>query len=145
MAASRRELSGHFHLADRSLLFPAAICELDLQQSQIHDCRRQNQPADPKSSKVFNFQGSESAQMAFKCGGRNIVLSSGVGDWTQPDSIQGFVFDASPREAAPADAALDFNGPVISLQTDDAGARAIVRDLNTGHYEGFLVTATCKN
>ena len=143
--ASPRELAGHFHTQDHSVVFPAGACAVDLRQTQIQECHRQNPALTVKEAEAPLRQNNESAQLSAKCGGRNILLASGSGDWTQPDSIQAFEFDASPRDAAATDAALEFDGPVISLQADDAGARAIVRDLNTGHYEGFLVTAICNN
>jgi hypothetical protein len=47
----------------------------------------------------------------------------------------------------PSGNTLEFDGPVMALQADPEGssARAVVRNLKTGEYEAYIVTATCGN
>jgi hypothetical protein len=79
------------------------------------------------------------------CRGESIWLYTGEGDWTQPDSIQGYLMKAVPTPMVSSGSPIQFDGPVIYLHLDaEAGsARAIVHNLKTGNYEGYIVTATC--
>lgn len=82
-----------------------------------------------------------------RCGDKSVVLVSGNGDWTQPDSLQGYFFsDVVNPNAVPSGAPIEFDGPIMSMQADDReSARVIVRNLKTGNYEGYVVTATCNH
>jgi hypothetical protein len=86
----------------------------------------------------------ESVALAASCDGGTIALASGTADWTQPDAVHGYVIIKSQ---ATASGAVEFDGPVLALaaSTGDApqSARAVVRNLKTGNYEGYIVTATC--
>jgi hypothetical protein len=79
------------------------------------------------------------------CRGESIWLFTGEGDWTQSDSIQGYLMKAVPTPMVPSGSSLQFDGPVFFLHQDaEAGsARVIVHNLKTGNYEGYIVTATC--
>jgi hypothetical protein len=82
-----------------------------------------------------------------KCGDNSILLLTGTGDWTQPDSVQGYLFtDISARPIA-SGSPTNFDGPVLALREDGKGnsARAVVHNLKTGTYEGYIVTATCSH
>ena len=73
------------------------------------------------------------------------MLVTGNGDWTQPDSIQGIEL-ANPQAAPVASSdPMGMDGPVISFWAppNENDARAIVYNLKTNHYEGYVVTATC--
>jgi hypothetical protein len=94
-----------------------------------------------------NVPGHEEDQTTVleeRCGEDSIALSTGNGDWTQPDSIQGYLLSAL-EDARPSGAPMETQGPVISLVADakQGSARAIVQDLKTGNYEAYLVTADC--
>ena len=75
------------------------------------------------------------------------MLSTGTGDWTQPDSIQGYLLSSLTGDAVPSGAAIEMEGPVVALQRvgRQSAARAVVHNLKTGNYEGYIVTATCGN
>jgi hypothetical protein len=79
------------------------------------------------------------------CRGESIWLYTGEGDWTQSDSVQGYLMKGVPMPMVPSGSPIQFDGPVIYLHHDgEAGsARAIVRNLKTGNYEAYIVTATC--
>jgi hypothetical protein len=82
-----------------------------------------------------------------KCREKYISLYSGEGDWTQTDSIQGYLVKVMLAPAILSGYAIEFDGPVMSLQSepDTSAARAVVRNLKTGEYEAYIVTATCGN
>jgi hypothetical protein len=87
----------------------------------------------------------ESVALAAPCDGGAIALASGTGDWTQADAIHGYVVTKSQDAAG---GTLEFDGPVLGLAAGNAtdatpSARAVVHNLKTGNYEGYIVTATC--
>jgi hypothetical protein len=91
--------------------------------------------------------GSVSTELSEKCDGGLIELVSGSGDWTQPDSIEGFEYAQAGIPAVPAGNTLNFEGPVMSLMSNGKGviARVVVHNLRTENYEAYLVTATCSH
>jgi hypothetical protein len=91
--------------------------------------------------------GSVYTALSEKCDGGLIELVSGTGDWTQLDSIQGFENVQVRMPAVPAGNTLNFEGPIMSLVSNGEGvvARVVVRNLKTGKYEAYLVTATCSH
>jgi hypothetical protein len=80
------------------------------------------------------------------CGTANIGLFTGEGDWTQPDSIQGYLM-GGPNQVSPSGNTIAFDGPVMALHEDDesGAARVVVHNLKTGNYEAYIVTATCNH
>jgi hypothetical protein len=82
-----------------------------------------------------------------ECRGETISVYTGDGDWTQTDSLQGYLISLNPFSAVAVGDAIQVRGPVISLQSErDASAvRAVIRNLKTGEYEAYIVTATCSN
>jgi hypothetical protein len=97
-----------------------------------------------------NIPGREGAlvtSLPAKCNEGAILLASGTSDWTQPDSIQGYENVQGGMPAAPAGNAINFEGPILSLQPTGEGAvaRVVVHNRRTGKYEAYLVTATCSH
>ena len=82
-----------------------------------------------------------------KCRGELISLYTAASDWTQSDSIQGYLTKGMPSPFVASGNPIEFDGPVMSLQADPAAsaARAVVHNLKTGEYEAYIVTATCGN
>ena len=82
-----------------------------------------------------------------ECRGELISLYSSEGDWTQTDSIQGYLMDLNRTSNVAVGNAMQTDGPVLALQPepDTSAARAIVHNLKTGEYEAYIVTATCGN
>jgi hypothetical protein len=96
----------------------------------------------PRSSVIPGRETGEAIALKLTCGDAQTALASGNGDWTQPDSLRGYL--VRKKSATAAGAALDFDGPVLSLASGaDGRARAIVLNLKTGNYEGYSVSATC--
>jgi hypothetical protein len=71
------------------------------------------------------------------------ALATGTTDWTQPDSIQGFVSESGRMKESGVP--IEMDGPVLAIYPSESlgSARAVVRSLKTGNYEGYIVTATC--
>jgi hypothetical protein len=82
-----------------------------------------------------------------KCRGEIVSLFTAEGDWTQSDSIRGYLSKGIPLPEVPSGNAVEFDGPVTVLHSgpEDSSARAIVHNLKTGEYEAYIVTATCGN
>jgi hypothetical protein len=97
--------------------------------------------------KIPGYEAYQSELLSERCGDKSVALVSGNGDWTQPDSLQGYLFsDVVNPNAVPSGGPLGFDGPIMSMQTDDReSVRVIVRNLKTGNYEGYVVTATCNH
>jgi hypothetical protein len=95
-----------------------------------------------KASLIPGRETGEAALLKSTCGDAQVALASGNADWTQPDTIRGYLL--RKKSATASGAALDLDGPVLSLTADgDGEARAIVLNLKTGNYEGYRVAATC--
>jgi hypothetical protein len=89
--------------------------------------------------------GGDALQLDTQCDGRPLILSTGSGDWTQPDSIQAFV--AADGQATPSGNLVETPGPVTAFYAHGAegGARAVVHNLQTGDYEAYFVSASCSH
>ena len=90
--------------------------------------------------------GGDTASVGLTCDGRQVVLATGKGDWTQPDFVQAYEVDTTGRATAILTGSpVAFAGPVTSLWTTGASgvARAVVHNLKTGNYEAWVVTASC--
>jgi hypothetical protein len=86
------------------------------------------------------------AAVADRCGNRMVAVTSGNGDWTQPDSLQAYFVGDFREDAEPSGNAVTFDGPVLALHEEGQNTmRAIVHNLKTGNYEGYVVTATCNH
>jgi hypothetical protein len=79
------------------------------------------------------------------CQNELLFLFTGSGDWTQADTMQGYLTKSFSSPMVPSGNAIPFDGPVIYLVADPetSSARAVVHNLKTGNYEAYIVTATC--
>ena len=98
----------------------------------------------------LNVPGHDQDELAgiwTKCGADWVVLASGSDDWTQADTVQGYLLADLQAQAAPSGEPLGLDGPVMDLHAEgrQLAARAIVRNLKTGKYQAYIVTATCSN
>ncbi len=101
------------------------------------------------------------AQVSITCGGelqyravgllssceespRNLL--TGRGDYTQTDRIR-LAPAATPSDDQSYSGSLDMPGPVLDISTDESAkaAFAVVRNLSTGNYEVYRITAVCSN
>jgi hypothetical protein len=89
-------------------------------------------------------QRDEGGFLAGRCGKNTVLLVSGNGDWTEPDSVQGYLAANFSDTGVASGSPIKFDGPVTAMRRDDKDSlRAIVHNLKTGNYEGYIVTATC--
>jgi hypothetical protein len=97
--------------------------------------------------KIPGLLNSVGAGIEEKCRGEIVWLSTADSDWTQSDSIRGYLTKGIPLPLIPSGNTLEFDGPVMALHSDQVGnsARAVVHNLKTREYEGYIVTATCSN
>ena len=102
---------------------------------------------------VFANWGSEIASVKSGCGSGWQLLVTNAADWTKPDEVR--ALEIRGRQALPVSAPLAFPGPVVALHAagmnpvPGTGANeravAIIRNLQTGRYEAYLLTITCSN
>jgi hypothetical protein len=104
---------------------------------------------------VANFPnwGSEIASIKSACGSGWQLLVTGKTDWTRTDELR--AVEVRERRAQLVSTGLEFPGPVIALHSPSMrpsqdksandSAVAIIRNLQTGRYEAYLVTITCSN
>ena len=143
--AQPRDVSGHIDSAAQKVSLTGLECAGDLQQPQSLKCVAAARPQNVPQLKIPGHDGSETAQLGGKCGDASIALVTGTGDWTQPDSIQGIELSNSQGSPTASSDPIVMDGPVISLWAppNESDARAIVFNLKSNHYEGYVVTATC--
>jgi hypothetical protein len=88
--------------------------------------------------------GSNLASVTGVCGIDGILLVTGMRDYKSPDFLQAFqILEGSPVSVS---LPVTLPGPVLQLRQSDSNprsARAIVRNLLTGHYEAYEITLTC--
>ncbi|HXN27429.1 MAG TPA: hypothetical protein VN902_09925 [Candidatus Acidoferrales bacterium] len=82
-----------------------------------------------------------------KCRGELISLYTAESDWTESDSIRGYLTKGIALPRVASGNPIEFDGPVTSLKAEPgtSAARAVVHNLKTGEYEAYIVTATCGN
>ena len=99
----------------------------------------------PDPASTFSGWGSDIATLAPACGLQWTVLVTGAGDWTQPDRLQ--LYEIRGERALALGEPLQVPGPVLALWPADDGksARVVVRNLETGDYEGSIVSVACSN
>lgn len=104
-------------------------------------------PAKEVPIRIRGREESVGTILKAKCGISSIVIASGTGDWTQPDTLQGFLLAGPAQQAVPSGSPIPFEGPVLNVRPDwkENTVRAIVHNLKTGNYEGYLVAATCSH
>lgn len=111
------------------------------------DCSSRVSPRPVQHSDIPGKAESLGTTIQGACRGEFISLFTGDGDWTQTDSIQGYLMKPSPMPMVRSGSPIQFEGPVIDLHPDSdvSSARAVVHNLKTGNYEAYIVTATCSH
>ncbi len=86
-------------------------------------------------------RGDQQAFPSLPCGVEDVVLGTGTGDYTRPDTVAAYA--VSGREEA-LSAALTLPGPVMRLSRDPSETIiAVARNLQNGNYEVYRITAAC--
>jgi len=115
-----------------------------------------------KLAATFSGWGDDVATIDTGCNDSWQVLASGAGDSAQPDHIQIYEIHNYPQSqstSAPADSQaqigppeavavgqpLEFSGPVLALwaSADLKSARVVSLNLQTGMYEGSIISVSC--
>jgi hypothetical protein len=93
--------------------------------------------------KIHGRENVDTATVGPICGKSLGALATGTNDWTQPDSIQGYV--SEDGQIVESGVPIEMDGPVMSIYPMEAAgsARAVVWNLKTRNYEAHIVTATC--
>jgi hypothetical protein len=109
----------------------------------------------------FSGWGDQVATIDTGCSDLWQVLTTGTGDSMQPDHIQTYDIANYPQSQAPAESAtataqaapaasavgqpLDFSGPILALwsSADLKSARVVSLNLQTGMYEGSIISVSC--
>ena len=132
--------------ASRSVSSSGIWCAVTFDDPEKTQCSKINTAAtttvgDPK---VPGHEESDHVLLSDPCSERPIEIVTGNGDFTQPDTLQGYFASSLSEAAVPGGPEISFDGPVMALQYGkEGGARVVVHNLKTGNYEGYIVTATC--
>jgi hypothetical protein len=134
---------------------PQQTCIFSLDPDGLSQCR----PAEgPPTGRVYDTLlqlvppapphpewGSQIQEIQSRCGSGAQFLVTGPGDYTQTDFIQLFGPDLAQHRPTgkPLSNQLAFAGPVMDLHADGTGARAVVRNLETGSYEAHRISIEC--
>ena len=141
----RRDPAGELWVAGDGIYANGVQCSGEIEHPSKIECahwddvtigRRWIGPAIP------GHEGNAGGVLGDRCGSKSVALASGDGDWAQRDAIQGYLL--SDNDMVPSGSPIEFDGPVIAVRGGDkSSVRAIVHNLKTGNYEGYIVTATC--
>lgn len=142
-----RDLRGRIDNQSGVVDLPGIACEESLDPGKMRCAPEEQKLVFPwmRSIKIPGHEHSETMALADTCAEESVVVSTGNGDWTQPDVIQGYLAGAADEDIRPSGAPIATEGPVISFARDEkgSGVRAIVHNLKTGNFEGYVITANC--
>ena len=87
--------------------------------------------------------GSKRVDLPAACGGTSAeFLAAGTGDYTQPDTVR--AYDVRDGALVPMSPALEFPGPILSLQSaGGAPPVAVVHNLQSGDDEVYEISIAC--
>ena len=138
---------------------PMQICVFSLDPDGLSQCHPAPTEAPPPGRVFQNLQplvqvppapphpewGNQIQKIQNRCGSEAQFLVTGSGDYTQTDFVQLFGSDPTVDRPAgkPLSNQLAFPGPVMDLHADGTGARAVVRNLETGSYEAHRISIEC--
>lgn len=140
-----RAVEGFINVGKAEASFPDLLCTAVFDPDKAQCTDKRVGPGPRLNPKVPGHEESESTLLLDRCGEESIVLSSGNGDWTETDSIQGYLLASLEEKPRLSGSPIETEGPVISLLPDSRdSARFIVHNLKTGEYEAYVVTANCR-
>jgi hypothetical protein len=146
----QRDQNGEIANAGNMVYAPGIRCTGDVENPAKLECALWKDRMLRGAQIRFHFPGhddnDETASIADRCANKMVALASGNGDWTQPDSLQAYLVEDFREGGEASGSAIEFDGPVLALHGEGQNTlRAIVRNLKTGNYEGYIVTATCNH
>jgi hypothetical protein len=141
-----RDVSGWIDARENRAYIRGVVCAGNFQEPESVRC---DPSAQNEASSKLKYTGHEevvAGTIGPICGENMATLASGMTDLTQLDSIQGYLSVRGGR-VMESGAPIEMDGPVIAMSPTEApdAARAIVRNLRTGNYEGYVVSATCNH
>jgi hypothetical protein len=140
-----RDPRGSIDVANGTALLQGVTCSQILDANTARcDFRDQKTGAAPARIAVAGREEDETIRLDERCGTDSVILATGNGDWTQPDSIEGYLL-SELGDAVPSGPPIEARGPVTSLVVGAGrgSARAVVHNLKTGEYEAYVVTPSC--
>jgi hypothetical protein len=141
-----REITALVDVAKEKVLLTRAECSGNLVvPDEVHCTSSGAVNGWETTSSVPGHVGSLTATLSQTCNGGLVMLVSGAGDWTEPDTLQAFQQKQMKAPPIPTGNVINFDGPILGLAPNGPGtvARAVVHNLRTGDYEAYLVTANC--
>jgi len=144
----QRDVSGRIDLPAGKAELPDAECSGNFQHPETVTCTSAVATHDAALvTKVIVMQGrtvDSYVALPPACGIGPFTLVSGPGDWTEPDFIQAF---GLKNQADAVSEKIQFPGPILALWAAEDGksARVVSRNLQTGAYEGSIVSVSCGN
>ena len=126
------------HTKERvELLLRKKVCDLDLSAHFSYTC-------------TGNDVSDRTAKLSSTCEESPRYLATGNADYTQPDRIMlTNALAGRPARSTEDDysSSVDMPGPVldISVAENSKAAAAVVKNLSTGNYEVYRITAVCSN
>jgi hypothetical protein len=144
-----RDLAGQINVDEKIVILPGVQCSGDLSSLENFKCSASDQPLDGgrAAARISGRDESSQVQLDARCGANSVIVATGTGDWIQSDSMQGYLSKDRKQPPVSSGVGIEFDGPVVALnaQGRESAARAIVLNLKTGNYEGYIVTATCSH
>lgn len=150
-----RDWRGHIQLSQGSssgdARWPGNECKGDFLRPASVACaasdhRDEAWISNDSSAPFVPASGGDAVSIALQCRFHPIALTTGGGDWTQPDFIQAYELRTAAGDApVPSGSPINFAGPVMAIWPAGTPgvARAVIRNLQTGNYEAYVITATC--
>ncbi len=143
-----RDLHGRIDLEGNTASLPGFQCIGHFDSPETIACSET--PSDKEAPLLFadatvqiGGRDAEAVRLSGTCGPDSLLLASGAGDWTQPDSIRAYA--STDDQPGALSKPLEFAGPVLVLwpSSDRQSARVISRNLLTGMYEVSIVSVSC--
>ena len=122
------------------------VCTVALETRKVGECHSEDTPSAHDflqlrpTAQTFPRGRGEFTEKFGLCGAQ-VRFATGTGDYTQLDSVQ--AIEEQRSSLVPLSDELSFPGPVMALHVTDRVPTAIVRNLQTGNYEAYRISATC--
>ena len=138
----QRNAGGRIDLQAGTATLVDGVCSGEFQRPETVTCKSVPSVPDADLAMMQGNVVESDAALASTCSGSPLVLSTGSGDWTVRDFIQGYE-DKNQRE--PIGQPTQFPGPILALWPSEDGktARVVSRNLQTGAYEASIMSVSC--
>ncbi|HXW18345.1 MAG TPA: hypothetical protein VEJ39_08570 [Candidatus Acidoferrales bacterium] len=141
-----RDVRGRINMSDQTAELPGVKCTGKFEHNETVQCQEVAEDKETDSrlagmTVVINGRSVEAARLTAAC--RQLILVSGGGDWSEPDTIRAYT--EADHQLTPLGNILEFPGPVLAIwpAKDEPSARVTSRNLQTGAYETSIVSVAC--